>query len=334
MNLKSILSKSSTPLIIGHQNADPDAVCSMLAFRSLYLKIRPEGEPTLVCADVSRLSNKVLSHLESAIEIGEFSEKSHDLMVLLDTNSRLQLGSRVGKLLTQPSKTLVIDHHEENPDIGSIAEHTIVNTQASSACEIVFDLFLDLNLEIDAVTADLLLTGMIFDTRRFFYSDKNSLEVALKLIELGADYQACVNSLIIRPDRSERIARIKAAGRLNMHSIGDWIIVTTKVKAFEASACRGLLDLGADVAIVGGITANSEVRISSRSTRDFSTKTNINLGRDVMEPLGGLIGGEGGGHANAAGANGTRNRDEALERSVELIRTALEKNQNPMEGDR
>ncbi|MFX1264814.1 MAG: DHHA1 domain-containing protein, partial [Promethearchaeota archaeon] len=144
--------------------------------------------------------------------------------------------------------------------------------------------------------------------------------------------QACVNSLIIRPDRSERIARLKAAGRLNVHTFDDWIIATTKVKAFEASACRGLIDLGADVAIVGGVTANGEVRLSSRSTRDFSTMTGVNLGTDVMEPLGELIGGEGGGHANAAGANGTRNRDDALERSIELIRAALEKKRNPMEG--
>nr|KXH72823.1 MAG: hypothetical protein AM324_00440 [Candidatus Thorarchaeota archaeon SMTZ1-83] len=334
MNLKRILSNSSNLLIIGHQNADPDAVCSMLALRSLYLKIRPNGEPTLVCADVSRLSNKVLSLLESPVEISDFSEKSHDLIVLLDTNSKLQLGSRVSTLLKEPARTLVIDHHEENPDIGSIAEHTIIDTQATSTCEIVFELFQDLNLEIDAATANLLLIGMIFDTRRFFYSNKDSLEIALKLIAAGADYQACVNSLIIRPDRSERIARLKAAGRLNLQTIGDWIIVTTKVKAFEASACRGLLDLGADVAIAGGVTANDEVRISSRSTRDFYTRTNVNLGTDVMEPLGELIGGEGGGHANAAGANGTRNRDEALERSVELIRAALEKNQKPIEGDR
>ncbi|MHA2378129.1 MAG: DHH family phosphoesterase [Candidatus Thorarchaeota archaeon] len=326
MNLKDILAQSSTPLIIGHQNADPDAVCSMLAVRSLYMKISPKGEPTLVCADVSKLSNQVLSLLEPTNEIHDFSEKSHDLIILLDTNSRLQLGSQVSTLLKEPSQTLVIDHHEENPDIGAIAEHTIIDTDVSSTCEIVFRLFQDLNLELDTATANLLLTGMLFDTRRFFYANKDSLAVALKLIELGADYQSCVNSLIIRPDRSERIARIKAAGRLELHIIGEWIVVTSKVKTFEASACRGLVELGADAAIVGGVTAKGEVRISSRSTREFSTGTGVNLGTDVMEPLGELVGGEGGGHANAAGANGTKNRDGALDRSVELIRVVIEKN--------
>ncbi|MFW9799099.1 MAG: bifunctional oligoribonuclease/PAP phosphatase NrnA [Candidatus Thorarchaeota archaeon] len=326
MNVRAILTESSSPIIIGHQNADPDAVCSMLAARLLYLRVNPQGNPTLVCEDVSRLSNQVLDTLEPTAEIHEFSEKVHDLTILLDTNSKSQLGPRVASLLGNSSRTLVIDHHEENPDIQSIAQHTLINTKASSTCEIVFALFEELNVELDTATANLLLTGILFDSRRFFYSNADALEAALKLIKAGADYRACVNSLIVRPDRSERIARIKAAGRLKIHTIDDWIVVTSRVKAYEASACRGLIELGADAVIVGGVTSDGRVRISSRSTRRFSEETDVNLGTDVMEPIGELIGGEGGGHANAAGANGTKNRDHALERSVELIRTAIEKN--------
>ena len=79
-----------------------------------------------------------------------------------------------------------------------------------------------------------------------------------------------------------------------------------------------------DVAIIGGRPTKGIVRLSSRSTSEFSKETGINLGTDVMEPIGVLIGGEGGGHANAAGANGFQNLDEALNRSVELIREILE----------
>jgi len=43
-----------------------------------------------------------------------------------------------------------------------------------------------------------------------------------------------------------------------------------------------------------------------------------------MEPLGKIIHGKGGGHANAAGANGTKNLSEALDKAVELIRAAVE----------
>ena len=110
-----------------------------------------------------------------------------------------------------------------------------------------------------------------------------------------------------------------------MHNIGTWVVVTSKVRAFEASACRALIDVGADVAIVGGKPGKKQVRLSSRSTREFSRETGVNLGSDVMEAIGPLIGGKGGGHANAAGANGKENLDEALAKAVELIRTAVER---------
>ncbi|MFX0108162.1 MAG: bifunctional oligoribonuclease/PAP phosphatase NrnA, partial [Candidatus Hodarchaeota archaeon] len=248
------------------------------------------------------------------------------LIVMLDTNSRFQLGANLSSVLHNPSKTLVIDHHEPNPEIESIAEHVIVDHTTSSTCEMMVSIFDDVGIELDDTTANLLLTGMIFDTRRFFYANRKSLETTLRLLEAGADYERCVNALIIIADRSERIARLKAAGRLQIHQVDEWVIATSKIGAYEASACRGIIELGADVAIIGGKTSQGDVRISSRSTRRFSTNTGVNLGTDVMEPLGELIGGEGGGHANAAGANGVRKRDEALKKSVDLIRKAISRN--------
>ena len=85
-----------------------------------------------------------------------------------------------------------------------------------------------------------------------------------------------------------------------------------------------MIELGADVAIIGGTPKKDTVRLSSRSTRAFYENTGINLGTDVMDPIGVLIDGEGGGHANAAGANGKKNLDEALEKSLEIIRNKIE----------
>ena len=60
MSLGDLLRNSEVPLIIGHQNADPDAVCSMIAVARLYKILNPEGSPYLVADDISRLSNQVL----------------------------------------------------------------------------------------------------------------------------------------------------------------------------------------------------------------------------------------------------------------------------------
>ncbi|MDF1540965.1 MAG: DHHA1 domain-containing protein, partial [Candidatus Thorarchaeota archaeon] len=241
-----------------------------------------------------------------------------------------QLGPELKKHLLDPSKVLIIDHHEENPQIHEIADYTIIKSDRSSACEVLTELHIQLDVPITKLSADLLMTGMLFDTRRFFYADQKTLETAVSLIEYGADYNACVRALIIKADRSERIARLKAAGRLNIHNVGEWLVVTAKIGAYEASACRGLIELGADVAIVGGKPSKNVVRISTRSTQEFYKVTGVNLGTDVMEPIGEVIDGKGGGHPNAAGANGKRGRTKALVRSVELIREAVLRNQEDL----
>ncbi|MFW9918136.1 MAG: bifunctional oligoribonuclease/PAP phosphatase NrnA [Candidatus Thorarchaeota archaeon] len=326
VDIRALLSSAKNIIILGHHNADPDAVCSMIAFQHLVVSINPGVTTTLACDDVSRLSKQVLDTFAPASQILENADGEFDLVIVLDTNSSLQLGNGFGKFVSNPSVVLVVDHHEFNPEVHQIAEHTVIETQASSTCEVLVKLYREMETRIDPKIANLLLTGMLFDTRRFFYVGPATLESALALVKDGADYDACIRSLTIKPDRSERIARLKAASRLLVHTIGDWVIVTAKIGAYEASACRGLIDLGADVAIVGGKPAKDVVRISARSTNEFYQETGINLGTDIMEPLGELIDGKGGGHPNAAGANGTRNRKKALLQSVELIRKILEQN--------
>ena len=328
MNVGDLLRQSDSILIMGHHNADPDALCAMIAMRELYHHLRPDGTVTLACEDISKLAVKVVTAFGPLPPVEEsissITDAHFDLVVIVDTNSAFQLGEALRGALTSPSRTLVIDHHELGPDVESLAEHRIVESERSSTCELVVRLFRELDVPLSPYVSNLLLCGILYDTRRFYYADVDTLQTAIALIRSGADYLACLRSLVTQPDRSERIARLKAASRLKLHLIGDWIVVTSRVSAFEASACRSLLDLGADVAIVGGTPSKGVVRLSARSTSEFYRSTGINLGRDVMEPLGEVIGGEGGGHPNAAGANGCRNRDRALRMAVDLIRQAIE----------
>jgi phosphoesterase RecJ-like protein len=324
MNLRALLMQSMSPLILGHQNADPDAVCAMISLATLYRTINPNGMPILLADDISRLSHQVMDVFSPNTAILETPEVQGDLVILVDTNSTFQLGPRLQNIPQDSTKTVVIDHHEDNPEIEELARHLLVRSDRSSTCEMMVDIFEENAIAIDTDTANLLLTGMIFDTRRFYFADSTTLQTVLKLISYGADYEKCIKALLMRPDRSERIARLKAAGRVKIHHIGEWILATSKIGAFEASVCRALVEMGADVAIVGGMPAKGIVRISSRSTREFSTATGVSLGTDIMEPLGSIIGGKGGGHANAAGANGTKSLDEAIVKSVELIRKIVE----------
>lgn len=331
MNLKDLLEHSSKPLIMGHQNADPDAVCSMIAFSKLYTALNPKGRPTMMADDLSRLSNQILDFFKLDVTILEEPSTEFDLVILLDTNSIFQLGPNFQEIPSDPRQTIIIDHHEPTSEAERISECRLVKNDRFSTCEIIAELYNELDIPLDPDTANILLTGILFDTRRFLYTDLKTMQTVIGLMKKGAQYDRCIKSLQIKPDRSERIARLKAAGRIAIHLFGEWVVVSSTINAFEASACRGLIELGADVAIIGGTPSTNVVRLSSRSTTDFYHQTGINLGTDIMEPLGPLIHGEGGGHANAAGANGKKNLKKALDKAVELIRLAIEKraNSNP-----
>ncbi|MFW9795230.1 MAG: hypothetical protein ACFFEE_13055 [Candidatus Thorarchaeota archaeon] len=78
MNIRELLQDVRTPLIIGHQNADPDAVCAIISFSRLYKSINPEGSPTLVADDISRLSNQILKKFVPNAAIQSHSDETHD----------------------------------------------------------------------------------------------------------------------------------------------------------------------------------------------------------------------------------------------------------------
>src|SRR3972149_3758652 len=125
-------------------------------------------------------------------------------------------------------------------------------------------------------------------------------------------------------DSSERTARIKACRRAKLVKINDWIIAFSHVSAYQASAARALVDLGAHVAAVAG-KRDDGVEVSFRCTREFNMDTGIHLGRDIANPLGELLKGMGGGHAAAAGANGIGSVEKALKQCMQLFTEQLSK---------
>jgi len=104
--------------------------------------------------------------------------------------------------------------------------------------------------------------------------------------------------------------------------MNEWIIALSHVSAYQASAARALIDLGADVAAVAGQKIE-KLEVSLRGTREFYKQTGIHLGKDIAKPLGEYIHGMGGGHATAAGANGAEDIEVALKRCLFLLKEKL-----------
>jgi phosphoesterase RecJ-like protein len=309
-------------VLLCHHNADPDAICAAFAFSQLLERLRPDLEIEIAAAlGPNRLAKSVLKSLPVALAAQPRIEKA-DLIVLLDTNTIQQLDEWGERVKASNSPLIVVDHHASHPETERLATICITNEEASSTCEIVHQFFKEAEVDLTEVEAKALFLGIAFDTRHFVIATSTTLKTIADLIDAGVNAQETLPLLSLPMEHSERIARLKAGRRVKLLSINDWLIAFSHVSAYQASAARAFIGLGAHVAIVAGQRGDT-VQVSLRSSRDFHEKTGIHLGRDIAQPLGEYLHGMGGGHSVSAGANGVGGAEASLKRCVRLIKERL-----------
>jgi phosphoesterase RecJ-like protein len=309
-------------VLLCHHNADPDAICAAFAFSQLLERLRPKLEIEIAAAQgLSRLSKFMLKSLPVELTAQPRIEKA-DLIVLLDTNTIQQLDEWGERVKASNSPLIVIDHHASHPETERLATICVTNEEASSTCEIVYQFFKEAEVELTEVEAKALFLGIAFDTRHFVIATSTTLKIVADLINAGVNAQETLPLLSVPMEYSERTARLKAGRRVKLLRINDWLIALSHVSAYQASAARALIGLGAHVAIVAGQKGDA-LQVSLRSTRDFHKKTGIHLGRDIAKPLGEYLHGMGGGHSVSAGANGVGDVDASLKRCARLLKKGL-----------
>jgi nanoRNase/pAp phosphatase (c-di-AMP/oligoRNAs hydrolase) len=270
---------------------------------------------------ISRLSKHLLQYVPIDVRDQPRIEKA-DAIVLLDTNTIQQLDNLAEKVKTAKSPIIVIDHHATHPETEQLATLCVTNEDASSTCEIVYNFYKQANIKPNQTEAKALFLGIAFDTRHFILANSSTLKNIAELIDSGLNVQETLPLLSLPMDLSERVARLKASRRVKLFKMNEWIIALSHVSAYQASAARALIDLGADVAAVAG-QKNEKLEVSLRGTREFHKQTGIHLGKDIAKPLGEYIHGMGGGHATAAGANGAEDIEVALKRCLFLLKEEL-----------
>jgi bifunctional oligoribonuclease and PAP phosphatase NrnA len=313
---------ASFVLLLCHHNADPDAICSAYAFQSLLTKCRPNMTVEIGTGQgISRLSKHILKRIPITVKLHP-DVKNADAIVLLDTNTIQQLGQLAEHITKTAAPIIVIDHHAAHPQTEQIAKICITNEEASSTCEMVYSFYKQLNIKPGLNEAKALFLGITFDTRHFVLANSSTFKTISELSDIGVNPQEELSSLALPMDFSERVARMKACRRAKLIKIENWIIALSHVSAYQASAARALVDLGAHMAAVAG-QKNEKIEISLRCTRDFNQATGIHLGRDIAKPLGEYLRGMGGGHATAAGVNGEGYIEKGLKRCLRLVKEQL-----------
>lgn len=317
LKLKRFLdsSKGRSFLLLCHHNADPDSLGSAIAFARFLRANGFERVRIGVSQSVSSYAKRLLTLSPVPVERNPTVEE--DVVIIFDTSSIEQLEPIE---IPRGKFVILIDHHveKENPIRADIA---VVDSSRTSTAEIVWELFKYFHFA-DEESVRALLAGIVTDTANFRFANSKTFKAVSEMLErfpvqMGEVFQLVAPVSDENTDNAKRMAVLKACQRLELKKFRRYIIAVSKVSAYESYACKVFLQLGADVAIVG--SEKKGVRISARA-KESLVKKGLHLGR-IMEKVGPIIEGSGGGHAGAAGANGKKN----LEGAIKLILKEIER---------
>ncbi|MEB7433448.1 DHH family phosphoesterase [Staphylococcus pasteuri] len=281
----------STDKVIIHRHVrpDPDAYGSQLGLK-YYLKLKFPDKEIYAVGEAE----------ESLNFIGTFDQVEDEtyqdaLVIVCDTanapridDQRYALGARV----------LKIDHH---PAVDQYGEINLVNTNASSTSEIIYDMILHFNDEsiINAEVARVLYLGIVGDTGRFLFNNttQHTMEIAGRLIGFPFDHNAELNKM---SEKDPRLMPFQGYVLQNFELFEDGycqvritkdVLEQFNIKSNEASQfVNTIADIRGLKIWMFGVDEGDQIRCRLRSKGQFV----IN---DVASDFGG------GGHPNASGVS-------------------------------
>lgn len=294
-------------LYLCHRNADPDAVGSAFALREAF------GGDIGAVEGVSRTAASLLSAMGADMKIDP-SPDVYDLVVVVDTAVGLQISGFDLK------DYAVVDHHRDRDLIEAALFY--IQRPADSTAEIVWEILEESEILPTREAALGLVVGIITDTGRFKHSSASSFRTVAEILErTELEYADALEVLSRVPtERSRRIAALRAASRAEIEWTDDWVVVSSEVGAFEGSSAMTLVEIGADVALVGGVHGDVS-RVSGRARRDA-----VMAGLDLAAIMGDVArgrGGDGGGHRGAAALEAAAPLEDLLRECRRKVMGAL-----------
>ena len=190
-DLKKLLDKPKSIVIVCHKNPDGDAVGSSLGLYH-YLQKNKHNVTVIVPNDYPHFlkwmpGNDSILKYDSQTQESQTLIKNAEVIFTLDFNALHRSGDMEKSLEESPAVKIMIDHHQQ-PD--GYATFIYSDVTMSSTCEMVYhfiDMLGDTKL-IDANIADCLYSGIVTDTGSFRFPSTTSKthKVVSDLIDKGA----------------------------------------------------------------------------------------------------------------------------------------------------
>jgi phosphoesterase RecJ-like protein len=138
---------------------------------------------------------------------------------------------------------LNIDHHHDNTRFGDV---NVVDTEASSTAEIVYELVKELGVELTPDIASALYVGLVTDTGRFMYenTDPRAHRMAAELIEAGVNVNDTYRRLYERVPIEKLRLVARALDKVEQVDGGALAITYITAEDYEASGASEVLTEG------------------------------------------------------------------------------------------
>ena len=313
--MMELIGQSSQVFIMGHRNADMDAVGSAMGIACL---CRKKNKPAYIVLDLEENSAQRL--IDEIVQEPEYKNifisgedallmcDNRSTLVVVDTNRPDQVEYR--PLLDAISRVCVVDHHLRAADYITSVVVNFHEPYASSAAELATEL-LQYAVEpkdVLPIEAKSLMAGIFLDTKSFnVRTGERTFEAAAYLRQLGADTVEVKR--LLQNDYEDTIVKHKIvqAARMHKHDIAIAPLNGPTTRSLAAQAADELLNITGIKASFVLFPDEDRVIISARSIGDANVQV-------ILEPLGG------GGNASTAGAQ-IRNTTvkEVLDRLVASI---------------
>lgn len=281
-------------LLSGPVAPDGDSIGACLAFARV---LRERGADAVVCGRLPKRYAR-MPDADQMVEERRLSG-SFPAVVILD-GDRLRLEPEVDQHFRAAQVRAIIDHHASTDPEGY--SHTWLEPHAESTCGMLLRAFRRWGIPVDRDVAEMLYTGIVFDTGGFRHANTTpeALRLAADLLEAGIDH----NSISVRT----LCERTPGA----LHVMG--VVLSEARFLFEGKLCLGAVpeslrkDLGRGGDLEGVIdallnTVGTEVAALLLERADQSVKISLrSRGTVDVSKLARQLHPTGGGHPRAAGA--------------------------------
>ena len=309
---RAFIEEADDFLLTTHVNSDADGIGACMAWAHLLRSLGKRADIGLPEPPAGQCS--FLAGWDGVRHFADLDLARYRCAIVADCPSLDRIGP-VRPCLSPDIRLLNIDHHQDNECFGAV---NIVE-EVSSTCELLYHLASGLGYEIDAVAANQLYAGILFDTGgfRFSLTTATTFEVAADLVRRGARLDAIAEDVFGNKSFGSVKQRGQAIESLVLRLGGRVAVLHLDREAMSAGepdevVNYGLMIKGVEVAVLLKERAPGCYRISLRSRDEVDVS-------QVASTFGG------GGHARAAGLELTGVPEDIVEDILTEISRHLNK---------